>query len=128
MNATGSILVVEDEPLILDVIQDELMDYGFDVLPAQSGAEALAIINQRPAIAALMTDIMLGKGPDGWSVAEAFRSVYPTAPVVYVSGYVPGATRKVPGGVFFNKPYRLAVVAATLKALLVVERHDEERR
>jgi CheY-like chemotaxis protein len=116
-----TILVVEDERLVLAVIEDELLDSGFHVLRATSGFEALAVINTRPHVSALLTDIMLGSGPDGWSVAEAFREVYPLAPVIYVSGYVPGATRKVPGGAFFDKPYRPAVIIATLKALLCLD-------
>ena len=83
--AEACILVVEDEPLVRDMIAGELRDSGYQVIEAASGREALERIATHPEIDLLFTDILLGSGPNGWDVAVAFRAVSPDSPVIYAS-------------------------------------------
>jgi CheY-like chemotaxis protein len=63
-----------------------LRESGFDVIEAGSYAEACAEIERRPRLAALVTDIELGVGPDGFEIARRARLANPEVPVVYMSG------------------------------------------
>lgn len=116
--AEACILVVEDEPLVRELIAGELREVGFTVIEAASGNDALAAIASRPEIDLLFTDIVLGGAPDGWDVAIAFRAVAPDRPVIYASAFVPGEMRRVPASVFFDKPYLPSQIVHAARLLL----------
>ena len=113
----ASVLVVEDEPLILEVVTDELIDAGFDVHQASSGEEAVAVLEAQPALDLLLTDIRLPGGLDGWSVAEHARRRFAALPVIYVTGYSGSPAKQVPGSVLIMKPYRPAAIVKAAQDL-----------
>lgn len=81
------LLLVEDEPLLRLASGDTLEGGGFAVAFACDGAQAIvALGNQGPPLAGLITDIRLGAGPDGWEVARRAREINPLMPVVYITG------------------------------------------
>lgn len=115
------ILLVEDEPLIGLSVQDTLEDGGYAVHTASNGADALAIIDSgEPGVAGLITDIRLGKGPDGWDVARRAREVNPEIPVVYMSGDSAHehSARGVPDSVMVQKPFAPAQIVTAISTLL----------
>jgi PAS domain S-box-containing protein len=82
-----TILVVEDEDLVLDVARRILTRHGYRVLAARGGAEALEQINEhRGTIHLLLTDVVM-PGLTGKQVAERIRELRPTIRVLYMSGY-----------------------------------------
>ena len=77
------VLLVEDEALILLDIEAALVDEGFDVVPAINGAKAMEIFEADPSgIDAVVTDINLGKGPNGWDLVNHIRTHQSEIPVV----------------------------------------------
>jgi CheY-like chemotaxis protein len=116
------LLYVEDEPLVSEVGVTILEDAGFAVLPLASGADAIEALDDRGAdFKALVTDIDLLAGPDGWMVARHARERRPEIPVIYVSACRSGdwPSMGVPGSQMLVKPYAaaqlvVAVSAATL--------------
>lgn len=113
-----TILAVEDEALLLDVLTAELEDYHYRVLQAPTGEAALSILRDNfDAIDLLVTDIRLPGPADGWTVAEEARRLRPDLPVIYVTGYAAQSQREVPGSILIPKPYRPAAIAATAKKL-----------
>jgi len=74
------VLVVEDEHLVRDMIVQELMLSGFEVLEAASAEDALALLPKFERIDLLFTDIRL-PGLNGWELAAQFRSCFADAPV-----------------------------------------------
>jgi DNA-binding response OmpR family regulator len=81
------LLLVEDEALLLMDLEAALTEEGFQVLAVSSGTKALAEIEKGAArFVALVTDIRLGKGPNGWQVGHSIRELLATVPVVYMSG------------------------------------------
>lgn len=112
-----SVLVVEDEPLILDVVADELSDAGFEVLQATTGEEAVAIIEGAQSIDLVLTDIRLPGRLDGWSVAEQARQRFSAVPVIYVTGYSGEPARQVPDSILLMKPYRPSAVVKAAQGL-----------
>jgi CheY-like chemotaxis protein len=109
-----TILVVEDEPLIADVVVWQLEEAGFAVVTASSGDEALALISGPQKFDVLFTDIRMPGRTDGWSLAEKARERRPQLPVIYASGYSPHQAREVSGSVFLPKPYRAGMLLDAL--------------
>jgi PAS domain S-box-containing protein len=82
-----TILVVEDEDLVLDVATRILSRYGYHVLGARAGAEALEVIRtHRGTIHLLLTDVVM-PGMTGSEVAAMVTKVRPKIRVLYMSGY-----------------------------------------
>ena len=87
MSSKHTILIVEDEALIRMDLVDMFKDAGFSVLEACDASEAIKLIEMHEnSIEILLTDIRLGKGPDGWDIARRTRSKLDDIPIVFVSG------------------------------------------
>lgn len=87
------VLVIEDDEEIQSVVEDALIEGGFETAIAASGEEAVtllqssSLIKERPVTyRALVTDINLKGGMNGWEVAEKAREIDPEFPVVYMTG------------------------------------------
>lgn len=70
-----TILLVEDEAILLVSLEIELSEAGFEVVTASNGKLALDHIDENTAIVGVVTDIRLGAGPDGWAIARHSRHV-----------------------------------------------------
>jgi CheY-like chemotaxis protein len=116
-NGTVTVLVVDDEPLILEMISEELTGRGFSVLEADTGEAALSIIESGRMFDVLFTDIRLPGEFDGWRLAATAREAKPELPVIYASGYVVEQSAAVPGSVFLTKPYLPSTIAKTIRKL-----------
>jgi CheY-like chemotaxis protein len=114
-------LVVEDEWLLRMHLVDELTDAGWKTLEAGTGEEALAIIDNEPAIDFLVSDIRLPGPVDGWGVAERFRTAHPGAPVIYVSANPDLLTRRALGSLFFGKPVDMTVLLEACDRLVLAK-------
>jgi DNA-binding response OmpR family regulator len=103
---SGHVLLVDDDILISLELHEFLKDSGFKVEVAYSGAGAIAAIERDPPWA-LVTDLDLGKGPNGFDVARCARSSRPGLPVVFVSGTMASrhSAEGVPGSGFVAKPF-----------------------
>lgn len=115
------ILVVEDEPLLLDTVLAELEDRDFAVVGASGGHEAFGLLDQR-AFDALLTDIRLPGGIDGWTIAEQARERFPDIAIVCMSGYAPDPGRAVPPGVLLEKPFAIDALVNALRGALEARR------
>jgi len=117
LEATRKILLVEDEPLVLQTTAALLAEGGYQVIAATGYAEALARLEAEPDAAVLVTDINLaGGGPDGVALAREAARRRPGLRIVIVSGAVRPLGGDYPGqAIFFTKPYApgalLAIVA-----------------
>ncbi len=80
------ILFVEDNRISSMISCGVLRDAGYNVIEAFDAQEATAVIDGAPRLAALVTDINLGPGQDGFDVARHARAAYPHLPVVFISG------------------------------------------
>ncbi len=81
------ILLVEDEPLIREIMAESLEDAGYVVIQVSTGDEALSVIHDPPAtLTALVTDFHMPGEADGADVASRIRERWPDIPVVIASG------------------------------------------
>lgn len=121
------LIVVEDDDLVRLTLVDALGDAGFDVLEAAEAETALALVCDRPDIAAMLTDINLPGDIDGFALARAARLIRPALPVVYASGRFAADAegQGVEGAVFLAKPFPVALARQTLGTLMAA-RHAGE--
>ena len=115
------VLLVEDEPLILFTLQTALEDAGYSVVAAADADEAaLALEDRISEMSGLITDIRLGDGPDGWSLARHARALRADLPVVYVSGDSAHQwpIEGVPSSLMLQKPFSFGQVLAAVSAAL----------
>ena len=81
------VLLVEDEPLVREMLHEDLVDAGLSVLPAPSAEEGLSAAEQQgPPPAVLVTDVNLGPGMDGLALAEEAQRRWPHLAVVVMTG------------------------------------------
>lgn len=80
-----SILVVDDELLIRDLLYDFFSAQGWDISVAENGGKALEILRQRQ-VDLVLTDIKMPE-MDGLTLASEVRDNHPDIPVVVMTGY-----------------------------------------
>lgn len=114
-----TVLLVEDEVLILSLVADTLLEHGFAVHEAVSAEEALRYMDGGGPVDVLLTDVDLPGSMDGVELAACVRQRRPEVPVVYASGRhgVSGLGTQVPRSVFLEKPYDPADVCTLLGRL-----------
>ncbi len=100
-----TILIVEDEFFLRDMVATYLRECGWNVLEAASGEDALRHLDEAPDIDVVFTDHRLGGTLNGWDVGEAFRQKQPELPVIYTTARAIEPQRPVDGSLFFDKPY-----------------------
>jgi DNA-binding response OmpR family regulator len=114
------VLVVDDDPIVRNIVTDIVSDGGFGCRNASSGEEAISLLNA-DRCQALIVDI--GFGHDhvkGWSVARRARAFDPSLPVIYITG---GSTDEwavhgVPNSILLTKPFAPAQLLTALSHLL----------
>jgi signal transduction histidine kinase/CheY-like chemotaxis protein len=115
------ILVVDDEVIVREVIQDTLLSYGYRVLLAADGAEALAVYaRQAGEIAVVLTDMMMPV-MDGLALAQVLHKMNPRLPIIGASGLAAGD--RVQGEnpaikYFLSKPYTAEALLQILRQIL----------
>ena len=100
------LIVVDDDDGVRIIVEELLLDRGYDVVTAQGGAEALDQIQHEPRLSLLITDIRM-PGIDGWELARRAREMRADIKVIYITGY-PGEQPPddVPRGPLLRKPWR----------------------
>src|SRR5262249_33304947 len=86
INDKKTILVIEDEPVVLMLLTDFLEEQGYLVLSANNAESALTFLRADHDIALLLTDVGL-PGMSGRALAEAARKARPSLPVLFATGY-----------------------------------------
>jgi DNA-binding response OmpR family regulator len=115
------ILVVEDDPAIQTILEDALIDGGFDPAIAGSGEEAVTLLNSGLIkYRALVTDINLRGRMDGWEAARRAREIDPDFPVIYITAADAGdwSSQGVPNSILLSKPFAPAQLVTAISNLL----------
>ncbi len=116
------LLLVDDEQSIRDVARRSLERFGYKVLTASNGAEALAVyVRRQPEIAVVITDMAMPI-MDGPALIIALKSINPQVRIIGSSGLASndGVTKSLGAGVqhFIPKPYTAEAMLNTLDQLL----------
>lgn len=117
--ASQSILVVEDEALLLITIADELRDAGFTVYEATTADQAIKLLEAHADISILFTDIDMPGSMDGLKLSLAVRNRWPPVKIIVTSGkQEPDAGMMPSDSVFMAKPYLSAKLVANIQRLM----------
>src|SRR5437763_5004075 len=120
-SAAATILVVEDDPDVREMIVGILSDLGYQTLIATNGPEALAILNRDHSVDLLFTDIVMPAGMSGTELARQASRLRPDLKVLLSSGYAREANHWRTARVefpFIAKPYRPATLGKKLEEVL----------
>ena len=114
------VLVIDDEPLVRNVLARGLERGGYRVLEADDAAAALRVAREgSPRVDVLVTDLVM---PDmhGADLALEFRAASPDTRVVYVSGLAVGRRRRRRGadGPCLQKPFRAEELIDLVRTVL----------
>ncbi len=121
-SGTETILLVEDESAVRNIVRIVLTRYGYKVLEAANGNEALEIVRtyEQP-IHMLLTDVVM-PGMHGPEVAKAIVGKMPSIRVIFMSGYVDDARTREgladPTASFIQKPFSSEDLAHKVRAIL----------
>jgi two-component system, response regulator PdtaR len=118
-----NILMVEDEPMICEMICQILGENGFDVHAVADGESALRYLENGPQVDVLFTDINLEGRMDGAVLAQHVRERRPELPIVYCSGRysVSAITPLMSRSLFLKKPYNPSDLCTLLTRLTATE-------
>ena len=100
----GTVLFVEDDPLVRESVVPILEQAGATVLCAPDGAEALRLLASGRRVDVLFSDIVMPGEHDGVTLARHVRARYPHITVVLATGYVDKDVA-LPGVRLLTKPY-----------------------
>lgn len=115
------VLVVEDDEPLQDIVHDALKEGGFDLLTTASGEDAVTLLHSGVVkYSALVTDINLKGGTNGWDIARRARDIDPTLAVVYMTGAAAAdwPSRGVPNSILLQKPFAPAQLVTAVAQLL----------
>jgi PAS domain S-box-containing protein len=120
---TETILLVEDERSVRELVTRVLQKYGYKILPAGNGVEALEIWNQhKKEISMLFTDLVMPDNMNGRELAEKLWAERPGLKVIFTSGYstdIVGKDFKLePELNYLQKPYQPQALALAVRRCL----------
>jgi PAS domain S-box-containing protein len=118
-----TILLVEDEWEVRDLIRKILIRHGYQVLEATNGVEAISVWQgQSETVALLVTDLVMPAGLSGQELARQLQAAQPNLKVVFISGYsaeIAGRELQLHGGeAFIQKPFATDHLLETIRRIL----------
>ncbi|WP_262272931.1 hybrid sensor histidine kinase/response regulator [Microvirga yunnanensis] len=119
-DSAGTVLIVEDEPAVLEVASDIFDSLGYDVVTATDANGALEVLEGSPSIDVLFSDVIMPNGMNGVELSRRAREMRPDLKILLASGYPMSALPSDGLGTgvsFISKPYRWTELADKLRAL-----------
>ncbi|MBA2467022.1 MAG: response regulator [Sphingomonas sp.] len=117
---TGTILLVEDEPMVRGVAERALSRHGYTVITAENGEEALEVLNRGEEIVLLVSDVVMPL-MDGPTMVREARKSRPDLKILFMSGYAEEQLRNsidIDNVSFLPKPFSVQELAeATRRAM-----------
>jgi PAS domain S-box-containing protein len=111
-------LVVDDQPDVLEIAVELFRNMGYDVLSANSGAEALSILQRTPSIDILFSDVVM-PGMNGAELGQEALKIQPGITVLLATGYaepeLADQIAEVDKFPLIKKPYRMAEIIKKLR-------------
>ncbi|WP_020653681.1 hybrid sensor histidine kinase/response regulator [Massilia niastensis] len=111
--ARGTVLFVEDDPLVREAVLHALEECGFEVLVAHNGEHAVELLDSGILPRIVFSDIVMPGKISGIDLAGIVRQRYPAMPVVLATGYTERQAA-IPGVQVLAKPYPIEKLVALL--------------
>jgi two-component system, cell cycle sensor histidine kinase and response regulator CckA len=121
-HGSETILVIEDEDVVRNLAVRGLRDYGYTVVEAKNGVEALSYIRRYPgAVDLIVSDVVMPE-MGGREFAQQLALLEPDLPILFMSGYTGDDVVQrgllEPGAPFQQKPFTPAILASKVRAML----------
>jgi PAS domain S-box-containing protein len=116
-----TVLLVEDNPEVLELAEGILGDLGYTVLTAMNGRDALEVLNGPAKVDLLFTDVVMPGGMNGVTLARQAKANDARLAVLLTTGYAEGAgdgASEAAGFELIDKPYRRAALAKKIREVL----------
>ena len=113
MWGTGTVLLVEDEPMVRTVAERALTRHGYSVITADNGEEALEVLARGEEIVLLISDVVMPM-MDGPTMVREARKSRPDLKILFISGYAEEQLRKsidLENVNFLPKPFSVSELA-----------------
>jgi PAS domain S-box-containing protein len=121
-SANRTILVVEDNPKLREVVVKQLAGIGFHVLEAESAKAALGVIGDRGLVDLVFSDVVMPGDMDGCALAREIMARWPNSKILLTSGFSGTRLADVEGlgsnVRLLNKPYRKDDLTRTIREVL----------
>lgn len=122
LGAGELILVIEDDPDVRQLAARSLETMGYRVIAVEDATAARVVLAEGAAVSLLLSDVVLPGGTSGPAFAEELQAIYPSLPVIFMSGYPAdekGRDKLLrPEQVLLNKPFHRSVLAKALAEAL----------
>jgi DNA-binding response OmpR family regulator len=118
---TTVLLLVEDDASVQGLLTAELTEAGFEIVAVSDGTRALAELKaDATRFCAVITDIKLGRGPDGWDLGHRARELVSDMPVIYMTADSTHewSSKGVPNSVVIAKPFAPAQLVTAISMLI----------
>ncbi len=114
------LLVLDDDPLVRDILVDALREEGLDAVGAAVEADALTVLRDSSPPKVFVTDLDLGTRRNGFVVAGIARMLFPDVPIIYITGRPDSLQGRVLDRheSVLHKPFRPSELVAAVRALM----------
>jgi CheY-like chemotaxis protein len=112
--AGPKLMIVDDDPEVRVIVAEFLEDFGYQVLQADGGAQALDLLAQTPDLRMIITDIRM-PNMSGVELAEVATQRQSDLKIILISGYF--VSQQVERR-FLRKPFRMRTLEAAVRAEL----------
>ncbi|AMO25597.1 histidine kinase [Ramlibacter tataouinensis] len=116
---TEKVLVVDDQPEVLEVTSELFRILGFEVLVANSGQQALEMLQRTPDVRLILSDMVM-PGMNGLQLGQKAKELVPGVKLILASGYTDAAIgngMNLAGFHFLPKPYRMGDLVKKLRSI-----------
>jgi len=119
LHGTETVLVVDDEDMLLTMTETILTDYGYKVLTASSGQRALAVLSRGDVkVDVVLTDLVM-PGMGGRELVDRIKQLAPHVKLICMSGYIAAISEKQAGTLSLRKPFTSADLLAKVKQAII---------
>ncbi len=117
---SGTILLVEDEPMVRTVAERALSRHGYTVMTASNGEDALELLANSETVDLLISDVVMPI-MDGPTMVREARKTHPDMPILFMSGYAEEQLRKsidIENVAFLPKPFSMQELAGAVRVVM----------
>ena len=118
LHGTETVLVVDDETILLTMMETILTEYGYKVLTAGSGQKALAILARDDTNVNLVVTDLVMPSMSGRELVEHIRQLKPATRILCTSGYVMPPDKRADAA-FLRKPFTSMEFLAKVRQVIM---------
>ncbi len=111
------VLLVEDDPDVRRIVRRKLAEIGYPLVEAESGVEALRLLERIHEVGILLSDIGMPGGMDGNALASRVKAKFPKVGIVLMSGQTNFSSAEDQSIPFLRKPFEVEDLAQAIKAV-----------